>query len=494
MSKGRRPAISGLLAAALCVGATASTLAAQETVVEEQVPLDLQGRLLRIDPDLARALGLFGDLAGVREILLLRGPDGYVLEVTRRRGGLLVRERRPMTESEAEALRAEVSTRLAARAPAALHDRSGRTLLVATTTGAGLGFYAWAVPVILNVDDTKGQVGLYMLVASASFFGPWLWSADRPVTLGMANGAFWGVTRGIVHGIAAHRVLAGPGPEVDCVSDPDPRCYERADEERDRWGRQRTLSALAFSVGEGLAALGWTKAADASAGDAHLVGIVSDFGAALSPAAGVVVAGDGLEETATWGLVLAGAAAGIPAGVALRNARDHSWGDAEVFRAVGLLGALTGATAADLVANEQERLVAGLVLGGALGGLVLGDWLVRPRDLGAGQGLLVDLGTIAGGLLGAGVAVLTASDEPDETALLLLTTAGAWGGFGATFAAVEDREPGGAGDGGRGGRGGEDGGPGQGPRLRLDVVPFPDAARGGPVSVPPLALRLSLRF
>ena len=39
------------------------------------------------------------------------------------------------------------------------------------------------------------------------------------------------------------------------LSDPDPRCYERAEEERDRWGRQRTLSALAFSVGEGLAAL-----------------------------------------------------------------------------------------------------------------------------------------------------------------------------------------------------------------------------------------------
>ena len=197
-------------------------LAAQEPVIEEQVALDQAGRLLAIDAELARTLGVFGDLADVREILLFRSSEGYVLEVTRRRGGVLIRERRRLTDAEVARLRADVSGALAQRAPSALVDRSGRYILLATSTAAGLGFYGWAVPYALDVDDTRGQVGLYMLVSAASFFGPWIWSADRPVTLGMANGAFWGASRGIVHGIGAHRIVAGAQPGFasdECLPD-----------------------------------------------------------------------------------------------------------------------------------------------------------------------------------------------------------------------------------------------------------------------------------
>ena len=175
--RSRVPLVASVAALALAAGAVPTAgqePVVGEPVVEEQVALDAEGRLLRVDAELARRLGLFGDLTGVREVLLFRGPDGYVLELTRRRDGTLVRERRSLTEADVEALRSEISRRLAERAPAALVDRSGRALLLGTSTVAGLGFYGWAVPYALDMDGTRGPLALYMLVSSASFFGPWL--------------------------------------------------------------------------------------------------------------------------------------------------------------------------------------------------------------------------------------------------------------------------------------------------------------------------------
>lgn len=173
---------------------------AQEAVLEEQVPLDEAGAVLRLDAELARALGLFSEFRDLREVLLFRSGDAYILEITRRREGRLFREPRRLTEAEVAALRSDISSRLAARGPERLLDQEGRYPLLATSTAAGLAFYGWGVPAMFDVDDTRGQVALYVLVSSASFFGPWLWSEGRPVTPGMASAAAWGGTRGIVHG------------------------------------------------------------------------------------------------------------------------------------------------------------------------------------------------------------------------------------------------------------------------------------------------------
>ena len=247
-------------------------------------------------------------------------------------------------------------------------------------------------------------------------------------------------------------------------------------------------TALVGSLAEGIGALAWAKATDATAGEAHLVGVASDLAAAGAAGLGVVVGPENLDESAYWGLALAGAAAGIGGGLALNARRDHSWGDVEIFRAVGLLGAYTGFATARIVTRDDERLFAGLALAGGTAGLIFGDRLVRDRDLAAGQGLLVDLGTVAGGLLGLGVAVLVGDQSAsDEKIYLGLSTAGAWAGFAATYASLSERS-----------RPADAGGSSDVRRdesaLRLDLVPVPDATRGGSLSLPPLALRLRYRF
>ena len=75
-------------------------------------------------------------------------------------------------------------------------------------------------------------------------------------------------------------------------------------------------------------------------------------------------------------------------------------------------------------------------LAGTVGGVLLADRIVRGREFSASHGLLTDLGTVAGGLLGLGAAALISSDDADEDLLLTLGGIGASLGFGLTVASL----------------------------------------------------------
>src|SRR3990170_2312686 len=75
-------------------------LRAQET----QVPVDDAGRIQVITAELARRLGMFGEVEAFREARLFQLPDGtFLLEVTSGRGDQLRRDRRPLSATDAAA-------------------------------------------------------------------------------------------------------------------------------------------------------------------------------------------------------------------------------------------------------------------------------------------------------------------------------------------------------------------------------------------------------
>jgi hypothetical protein len=146
-----------LVLAALLVPAGA--IRAQEV----QVAMDEGDRLLVITADLARRLGLFVEVDGLREALLFRLPDSsFVLEVTSATPqGRVRRERRPLSASQALEFRRDVSARMAERARNAGLDQSGRMKLVGGTTLLGLFYYGWATAVAINSDETCANVAAY---------------------------------------------------------------------------------------------------------------------------------------------------------------------------------------------------------------------------------------------------------------------------------------------------------------------------------------------
>jgi hypothetical protein len=382
---------------------------------EVQVPLDRDGQIQEIDRRLAERLDLFldeyPDLDTVR--LYRIDDDRFVLEVAYTEDGQAARRRVELSGAEVAELRDRVTRALVARAPEAALDQDGRLLLVGGTTLVGLGYYGWVVPLALDVEDGRGFLASYMLTAGASFLIPYIYTRHRPVTYGMANAGFWGATRGALHGA----FLAG-------LFDPSPS--------EGLWGGL----SIATSLAESLAGYAWARRADLSAGDVHVIGNFGDFGTAAAGYSMLMLQPD--NESVVYGSLLAGAAAGLAMGPGRARSLPYTWGDAEVQRGLALLGAGNGAAVFDWIAgddasDDELRLLGGLLLGGSAAGLVLADRALRGRDFTAGQGILVDLGTVAGGLIGLGVAALVGPEEGDETLYFTLAALGADLGFLATY-------------------------------------------------------------
>jgi hypothetical protein len=385
---------------------------------EVQVALDEEGRVEVVDARLAQRLGLFVDrYPGFQEArLFLVLPDStYVLEVTRVHEDRTVRERVPLAAAEAAELRRDVAERIGARAPAVGLDQEGRARLLGGTALMGLAFYGWAVPTILDVDEPRTEVALYMLTAGASFFGPWIATRDRTVTRSMADLGFYGATRGAIHGLLLHEALAG----------------ETASARRER---TETAAALIGSIGGAVAGYWWARDGRLDLADARTIGLGGDAGLLYGlGTAHLVDAG----SRAAAGLAVAGSGAGLAIGRALADRRPYAPGDVSVLTTGGLLGAYTAIAVMDWTGTERSRAYTAAAMAGGLAGFTAADRLVRHTDFPEGQGRLIGLGTVAGGLVGLGLAYLVTGDEADDATLFLTASSlGALAGFAVTYGAL----------------------------------------------------------
>ncbi len=394
-------------------------LPAAVTAQEVQVPLDQDGRYLTIERGLARTLGLFvQDYPELRRVRLFEAEDGFVLEISFERDGRAARFRVPLTAAEVRDLRARVSRALARSGAEEALNQDGRYLLLGTTTTLGLGYYGWALPAVLEIDSGRGALATYMLTAGASFVIPYLYTRTRPVTYGMANAGFWGATRGLSHGTYLANTVA------------DQPSF-----------RASVGTAVAVSLGEGLIGYTWARRTGMSAGEAHTIGNFGDFGAGA--AGQLMLVAQPSDDRVVSGSLLAGTAAGIATGTWLAPSLDFTWGDAEIHRAAYLLGAAHGAVVFDWLYGDNPddddmRILGGLLLAGSVGGTWAAHRLLPDHDFTVGEGILVELGAAAGGLLGMGVGVLAGPDDPDATLLFTLGAIGADLGFGIVFNALAD--------------------------------------------------------
>jgi hypothetical protein len=404
--------------------AAANPLAAQEA----QVPLDEEGRVQTADVALARRLGLWVDeYPGFQEARLFRTADSsFVLEITTSRQGQVSRQRVPMSAEQVAALRRDVSARVAERAPRVGMDQKGRYMLLGQTTLAGVGFYGWAVPYVLDTNDAT-TTGLYLITAGASFFLPFALTQNQPVSYGMANLSRYGITRGAAHGLLLHNLfLEGDDESTRC----DGELYCSVDSSDD--DRRRAAFALLGSVAEGIAGYAWARGEEMSAGTANTVSLGGDFGLLWGLGAAYLGGTDDIGTRSTAAVALPAAALGLVAGHSLAAHRDYVWGDADVLYTAGLLGAYAGGAAVALVDDDAGRGITAAAILGSAAGLALADGLVRGADFTVGQSTLNRLGTLAGALAGASVGVMA----DDEKVALAGSALGAIAGFGITYATL----------------------------------------------------------
>lgn len=395
----------------------AMPLAAQEVAV----PIDSAGRLQVISRDLERRLQLFPDIAGFLEARLFEAPDGtFTLEITHRLDGRLARTRRAMTAAEAAAFRQRVLDALSGGAPNALLDHSGRGELLRGAFVLALGYNGYAVPIALDVQDSRTAVGLYTITAAASFFLPLALTAQAPVTQGQASLAMWGGIRGIFHGMMVAAFF-------DQASDRAVFGY-----------------GLVGSLTEGIGGYIMAGRMNLAQGHADAMGMLGDIGGGVGLAGSYLLSsGTDTDDDAIWAAGVLTSFAGVWAGHRLARWEHTTRGDVGVFRAATLTGAWAGFAAA-YVLNEDRpgevregRPETGGALLGAAAGLVAGRVLTRGRDFSNADGTIVSIGALGGGLLGAGLGYLATPEGDAEDGVFLASATGALVGFGLTYAGTQ---------------------------------------------------------
>lgn len=395
--------------------AIATTASAQD----RQVPLDVDGSVMRIDADMAKRLGLFSDVAGFEEALLYQGVDSsFILEIFARREGARERLRRPMTALEAGSFRQSVTEGLRRQSPADLVDQRGRTGLLVGTTALGLGYYGWAIPAAADIDDFRAALGVYMLTSASAFFVPFFATQNGQVTEPQRDLTIYGGIKGIADGMFLYGLAAGSEGFDNDASGP-------------LW------SGVVFGVVEMFA--GYAMAAQMDAPHVALIttGGVAGNGFGLGTA--YLLDFDDFRGYA--GLMLLGTAGGYVATHALYTTGKHTKGDAEVFSTTTFAGAYAPVGLLYLAGVEDDETLVASSMAGMLLGAWLGHRIAVGHDFTESQGMLTGVGTLASGLLGAGIGYLLSPSDSDDHAGRRAIGGGAIGvigGFGIMMAILGD--------------------------------------------------------
>jgi len=389
-------------------------------IVERPVPFDSAGQVMVMTPYIAGRADLrapwwpvSGDFTAAR--LYTVTDSSFVLTVGRRSG---VVERYSLSAADRDAIRAIVS-RLPREVIAARND--ARNAFVKNQTFLGIFVYGPAFAFAMG-DNAAGATAGYFVVAGGSFFAASEIARRNLISRPQSDLAFNMGHNGALAGWAATYILnasdAGQG-------------------------------AGAFVGGIGGAALGLGLGRGMTEPDAVGAAFGSDIGALIGFGIGEAIRGDevctftsdpsgftfetcdrGWSARSEAALVLASGIIGYPLGVLYpRNARYHvTPGDINALWGTGLLGATTAG--AFLNSNASRRTAAFTLTGGGVLGIILGDrFLVQRYDHGRTDGGRVTLGTVAGGLMGAGVAALINNEDPGPHLVLGLAAAGGLAGI-----------------------------------------------------------------
>lgn len=356
-------------------------------IVERPVPFDNTGRVMVMTPYIAGRASLrapWWPVAGeFNEARMFTTNDStFVLAVSRRSG---VVERYTISVTDRDAIRAIVS-RLPSDVIAARTD--GRNSFVRNQTILGLLAYGPAFAGAIS-DNDAGQVAGYLVVAGGSFFAASEISRRTLITRAQSDLAFNMGHNGALAGFATAYIFKA---------------------------HSRAQSASAFVGGLVGTGLGLGLANGMTEADAVGTGFGSDMGALIGLGVSIAARGengcpvsieiDGCASSrGQVATILAGGLIGYPLGLLYpRNARYHvTPGDINTLWSGGLVGSLAGA--AFLKESPQRRTAAIAVTSAGVLGVVLADrFLVQRADHGRTEATQLLFGTMAGSLMGAGIA------------------------------------------------------------------------------------------
>jgi hypothetical protein len=396
----------------------AARMAAQ--VIERPVAFDNAGLVTVMTPFLAEKAALrppwwpvSGDFTDAR--LFTANDSTYVLAVGRKSG---VVERYTLSATDRDAIRAVVS-RLPRAIIVARND--ARNAFVRNQTILGLVVYGTTFAGAISDNSAAATAG-YLVVAGGTFFAASEIARRTSISRAQSDLALNMGRNGALAGWAVTYVLGASN---------------------------RAQSGGAFVGGLTGATLGVAIGRNMTEADAVGAAFGSDIGALIGWGTMESIKGKqtcnvnpGVSVKCTRNLspraevtaILASGIIGYPMGVLYpRNAHyDVTPGDIQTLWGTTLLG-MAASGALFIGRNTSSRTVAASLTAGGVVGIIAGDrFLVRRYDHSRTDAGRVVLGTIAGGLFGAGIASIPNTSNPDPHLVMGLASVGGLIGIIAT--------------------------------------------------------------
>ena len=387
-----------------------SRLGAQ--VIERPVSFDSAGSLMVMTPAIAAQAGLrppWWPVSGeFREARIFTANDSiYVLAVTRPSG---VVERYSIAAIDRDAIRATVS-----KLPVEVLEKrnNARNAFVRGQTIDGLLFYAPAFATAIANDGAAATAG-YLVVAGGTFFAASEISRRMFISRPMNDLAFNMGHNGSLAGWGIMYLFGG---------------------------EEHAQAAGGFVGGLAGAALGLRLGKGMTESDAVGAAFGSDVGALIGwgttealrgerscnqPTSGLPSCGRRLSDKAEVALILGSGIVGYPLGVLYPRNASYNVTPGDIQTLWPSMGIGMTAGAAFLGDNASQSAVAAILTGSAIAGIIMGDRVfVRRYDHTKAEGGQVTLGTIAGGLMGAGVGYLLDTSDPSPHVVFGIASAGA---------------------------------------------------------------------
>lgn len=425
---------------------------------EKQVPFFPEQEIMTIDRGYAKKISFFTDYDEFVEARLFLTPDGtYAVEIYYEQNDLLLKDRLVMNEAEKEmyleGMLQQYAEQVSERTGATSGDdtseeeikvlnQKGRSTMLVMNTIGGLGYYGFALPITLQAEDEKLIVGMYMLASGASFYIPYRITMNQDVTLAQASLNFYGISRGVMHGMFLGELISKE-PRWDDYSSPGMTEFERIEAEKDyRDANERRSSALfgmgmVGSITGGIAGFKLADRWDYDGGSTSIFQMWGDLGTI----SGLLMSDvfdfyDRSELDVAFGTTILTSFLGMAGGKFFGDTRDYTLGDAIVYRSTVAMTTLPLITIVDYFNPDDETAYTAAGLAGIAAGGYLGWRATRDLDFETSDGVFVALGELAGGLLGLGLGYLIAPDFESEI-LLTSATLGAVGGYGLMYSGMK---------------------------------------------------------
>ena len=374
---------------------------ARAQVRERPVPFDSAGRVRVVTPPLAARLALAppvwpvsGDYVDARLYAVEDSAGSTVLVVRRPREVL---ERYSLSSAQRDELAAAVNRGVTAQRPSGGTDSLAtrisepvRGSFVANQSILGVALFGPAAAALAG--NPAGGTAAYLAVAGGTFF----LATDRARRTSVSGAQSHLAWHGALHGAAAAGLAA----------------YSLGGESVD----DKAIAGALLAGGIIGDVVGYHVARPMTDAEAHGV----SHGAFFTGGVGVgslVAAGMWRSESSrrvATALVIGAGAVGYPLG--LRYARNTSYrvtsGDVGTLIVGELLG--TSAVAAFIPkSSDDEQAISGVLTAGFVVGAIGADRLIARRfDYEDAESRLLQLGTVAGGVVGLAVPVLAESDDP----------------------------------------------------------------------------------